>query len=59
MDNTRNTLRRLWVYGLIVVCSIGYSAMHPTSQDQALERARAVTSHAIEWIAGHVNRGPK
>ncbi len=59
MGNTRDTLRRGWVYGLILIGCLAYGAYPKTERELALDRARSVTSQAIEWVAGKINRGPK
>lgn len=59
MGNTRESLRRGWVYGAILIGCLAYGAYPKTEREMALERAKSVTSQAIEWVAGQFNRGPK
>lgn len=59
MGNTRDSLRRGWVYGAILIGCLAYGAYPKTERELALDRARTITSEAIEWVADQINRGPK
>ncbi len=59
MRNTRDSLRRGWVYWAILIGCLVYGAYPQTQRELAIERARSATSNAIEWVDGIINRGPK
>ena len=59
MGNTRDTLRRGWVYVAILIGCLAYGAYPKTERELALDRARSATSQAIEWMAQQLHGGPK